>query len=264
MTDQKAILLAPVRVFTAPSCRRIYLRGFVFICASAALGFLAVTAYTAFYFQYIPRLGFTLPIHLQFPDPDIVAPQDSQHGASSNVIKFPYGIAQVPPGVLASKQPYDVRVHVCLPRTPENLQAGNFMLDVELRGHARFPPPPRYTSNSNTETATGPGSERKDAEDAVTAPVLAREARPAILTYVSPMVSRVATAALLPAYMLGFAKETECLSKTVMESVAFAKGWRNVPATVRVEVRGKDRKSGETMRLYGTSVEFVARFEGLR
>ncbi|KAI9663378.1 MAG: hypothetical protein M1831_002662 [Alyxoria varia] len=263
------IFLAPVRIFTAPSYRRIYVRGFIFICASAILGFLAVIAYTAFYFQFIPSLGFTLPIHLQFPDPELLPNplqlQYPQQGASSAVIKYPFGIAQVPSGALTSKQAYDVRVHVCLPRTPENLQAGNFMLDVELRGEARLPPPPlRSVSNSGADKRTGSDGERTSAEDAAMAPVLAREARPAILTYVSPMVSRVATAALLPAYLLGFARETECLSKTIMDSVAFAKGWRNVPSTVRVEVRGRDQKSGEAMRLYGMSVEFAARFEGLR
>jgi len=43
----------------------------------------------------------------------------------------PWGIVYLG-NSLASDQPYDITVHLDLPRSPTNLHAGNFMLDMAL------------------------------------------------------------------------------------------------------------------------------------
>lgn len=45
----------------------------------------------------------------------------------------------------------------------------------------------------------------------------------------------------------------------MMEQVEFAKGWRNLPASLRLEIQSTER-----MQVYSAKVKFLARFTGLR
>ncbi|KAI9704229.1 MAG: hypothetical protein M1836_007090 [Candelina mexicana] len=136
---------------------------------------------------------------------------------------------------LVSFQPYDVSVSVHLPRTPSNVATGNFMLDLSLSS-------PTY-GNALT----------------VSSDVLARSERPAILTYTSPMVDTANRLAQLPWYLLGWRHEAETLEVSMMEGVSFQRGWKNVPGSLRLEIRSEER-----MQFYNAKVKFVARFSGLR
>ena len=138
---------------------------------------------------------------------------------------------------LVSEQAYDIKLNLHLPRTPSNLNAGNFMLDLAL-----LSPPSSTFLTTNTSTD-----------------ILARSQRPAILTYASPIVDTVNKVFQLPWYLLGWRKEAEVLEVSMMEAVEFAKGWRNVPGSLRLEIR-----SQEQMQIYNATVKFVARFSGLR
>ena len=89
--------------------------------------------------------------------------------------------------------------------------------------------------------------------------VLARSRRPAILTYVSPLVDAASTLSGIPFYVLGWKSESEVLTIPVFESVEFPKGWMNVPRFVRVVV-----EADEKMQFYEVGVKIVARFGGLR
>lgn len=89
--------------------------------------------------------------------------------------------------------------------------------------------------------------------------VLAHERRPAILTYYSPVVEYVHKAVELPWYMLHWRREAETLHVPMFEGVEFAKGWRNVPDTARLELQ-----SEEKMQVYSARLVFAARFGGLR
>ena len=89
--------------------------------------------------------------------------------------------------------------------------------------------------------------------------VLARSRRPAILTYVSPLVDVASTLSGIPFYVLGWKSESEVLTIPVFESVEFSKGWMNVPRFVRVVV-----EADEKMQFYEVGVKIVARFGGLR
>ena len=89
--------------------------------------------------------------------------------------------------------------------------------------------------------------------------VLARSRRPAILTYVSPLVDAASILSGIPFYVLGWKSESEVLTIPMFESVEFSKGWMNVPRFVRVVV-----EADEKMQFYEVGVKIVARFGGLR
>ena len=89
--------------------------------------------------------------------------------------------------------------------------------------------------------------------------ILAHSCRPATLTYTSPLLNTVNTIAKAPLLVLGFKKEAEMLDIPMMEGVEFARGWRNVPKSLRLEVQADGK-----MQVYSARVKFVARFSGLR
>jgi seipin len=89
--------------------------------------------------------------------------------------------------------------------------------------------------------------------------VLAQSRRPAILTFSSPMVDTVSRIWRMPLYVFGWKKEAETLNTGMMEGVEFAKGWRNLPGSLRLELQSHER-----MQVYSASVKFVAKFKGLR
>lgn len=136
---------------------------------------------------------------------------------------------------LASSQPYDVSVTLQLPRTPSNLAMGNFMVDLSLLS-------PHSSSGSDTSVSS-----------------LARSRRPAILTYSSPLVDLAHKITSMPLYAVGWKKEEETIRVNMMESVKFARGWRNVPGSLRLEIHNKGH-----IQVYNAVVAFRAKFMGLR
>jgi seipin len=116
-----------------------------------------------------------------------------------------------------------------MPRTPTNVETGNFMLDLALLG----------------------GGSGED--------VILRERRPAILTYYSPMVDYVLKTAAIPWYLLGWKYEAEKLDVRMVDGVQFTKGWKNIPTSVRLEIQ-----SFHTLQIYAAKVLITARLQGLR
>lgn len=189
----------------------------------------SITAYLAFYWTYIPRIGFTRPIHLQF---------DSLESP-------PWGVANLAPE-LVSLQPYDVKIQLRMPRTKTNTQVGNFMLETAL-----FAPGDKGSIVDDTRIPV--------AKNADTAKILASSRRSAILTYYSPVVDLARKATELHWLILGWRLEAETLEIPVFDGVSFAKGWRNIPDTMQIQVQSPAR-----MQVYEATVIFKARFRGLR
>ena len=156
----------------------------------------------------------------------------------------PHGTADLS-NALTSLQPYDISLLLHLPRTPSNLAAGNFMLDVSLLAPLKAP---SSTSSIPATTVTSPNTT-----------ILAHSRRPAILTYVSPLVDIASTLSGIPFYVLGWKRESEVLEISVFEGVEFAKGWRNIPRYVNVAI-----EADEKMQFYEVGVRVLARFGGLR
>lgn len=208
------------------------------------LGF-AISAYTLFYLSYIPRIGFERTIHLQFDN--VYNPTDSRDELARKAHPYPYGSVSLVPDVVGMQR-YDVLVELSMPRTPDNNAAGNFMLDVSM-----YAPEERGSSVLDTvKDGIVPGS-------ADTAMALAKSRRPAILPYRSPIIELAYKVTELHWYLLNWRQEADKLRINIFEGVEFAKGYRNVPATLRLEIQ-----STHQLQIYDAKVEFRARFRGLR
>jgi seipin len=146
----------------------------------------------------------------------------------------PYAYVLLRKGYIVTDQPYDVTVSLYLPRTPINTAAGNFMIDLQLL----------------SPDSAGP-------EDKPL--ILARERRPAILTYYSPGIEYLQKILRLPLYALGWRREAEIIDLVVMEDIEFARGWRNIPINARLEL-----SNARHLQVYDATLSFRARLRGLR
>lgn len=147
---------------------------------------------------------------------------------------------------LTTFQPYDITIFLDLPRTPANIAAGNFMLDLSLVS----PDASASTAKKLTSSAL--------ANDASIL-VIARSRRPAILSYASPMVNTANILSGLLWVLIGWKKESETLKVSMFEGVEFEKGWRNMPQGARVVI-----EADEKMQIYELKIKIIARLEGLR
>ncbi|KAF2418475.1 hypothetical protein EJ08DRAFT_621742 [Tothia fuscella] len=209
----KDAVYKPLSYATSKPAQRAYLSTALFFITSLFLLGIAITAYIFFYFSYIPTRGFSRPVYLQF-----------------NPNQYPYGNVALS-RELVSYQPYDIKAVLKMPRTPSNINAGNFMLSLQLlRPH------------------------QSGGED-----VLVQENRPATLTYRSNVMDHVHKAARLPLFVFGVREEAETLEVKLMERVEFSRGWKNIPATARLELQSEGR-----LHVYEAKIVFSARLKGLR
>ncbi len=157
----------------------------------------------------------------------------------------PYGTASLS-SALAAFQPYDITIYLHLPRTPTNMAAGNFMLDLSLISPE--------TASSTADKPTSSAS-RNDEHGMV----IARSRRPAILAYASPILETANTLSGLLWVLIGWRKEGESLEVKMFEGVEFGKGWKNVPQSARVVI-----EATEKMHFYELRIKFIAKLGGLR
>ncbi|PGH17815.1 hypothetical protein AJ79_00956 [Helicocarpus griseus UAMH5409] len=199
--------------------QRAYINTALFALSSSTFFCISVIAYWIFYYNYVPQIGLERLVHLQFGD------------------GHPYGTATLGAELIPAQQ-YDVSVALYLPRTPSNLAAGNFMLDLSL-----------FSQDTDTNTSPKAGTSTG---------LLARSRRPAILTYASPIVDTAKRVSKMPLYLVGWQKEAERLRVGMMERVEFERK-KNMPKMLRLEIQ-----SEEKMQVYRAVVKFDARFSGLR
>ncbi|KAI9368911.1 putative adipose-regulatory protein-domain-containing protein [Aspergillus egyptiacus] len=211
-------LLERLRPFFSKSAFTAYLGTFLFFMTAIGMIFVSIVAYAIFYYNFIPQVGLERVVHLQFGDGN------------------PWGTAALD-SALISSQAYDVHVVLELPRTPSNLAAGNFMLDLSLLPH------PLKSARTGENTV---------------API-SHSRRSAILTYASPLIDISTKVSFLPLYVLGWRREAEHLVVPMMERVEFASGANNRPQSLRLELH-----SQSDMQVYTAKVTFRASFSGLR
>lgn len=195
---------------------------------------ISTIAYGFFYFKFIPTVGLQREVHLQFGYVHL-------HDNMTPITDFtsdgnPWGTAQFDSEFVAF-QPYDVSVTLEVPRTPSNLDTGNFMLDLTL-----------FSSRPASLVLPGP-----------TNSPISHSRRPAILTYASPMVDIARKATRMPLYVVGWRRESEKLEVPMMEQLEFSKGIQNLPQSLRLEIQSESR-----LQIYTAHVEFRARLTGLR
>jgi seipin len=186
----------------------------------------------------VPQVGFDKVVYLQYGSlvddsalSQLQTQQQEGRGQQPQVLIYqhPYGIAALQ-GDIVSNQAYDVSVHMHLPRSSPNLEAGNFMLNLSL------------TDSAGTT-------------------VLAGSRRPAILTYKSTLTDLMSTALRAPLLSLGWKRESEKLEIGMFEGVSFDRGWNTIPQALRLEVQTLGNR---WLEVYEVSVSFHAKLSGLR
>ncbi|KAH7400707.1 putative adipose-regulatory protein-domain-containing protein [Phaeosphaeria sp. MPI-PUGE-AT-0046c] len=259
-------ILLPFRIATSPLLLRTYLRTILLFLASTVLLAIAIIAYTSFYYSYIPIRGIRAPVYLQFHHGPATHPTvlQSHDVAAKN---WPYGIANIPG--LVSRQKYDVVVEMTVPRSTTNLQAGNWMIGLEMRGPSTVAAGLKGMLGWDEEWDVqdhsqggmpGEATQKMEAGALVDAPtVLARSRRPAILTYRSYVIEHVHRLLRLPLYLVGWHTESEHVEVAMMEGVEFERGVKSVPTSVKVEIRAK-----YPLEVYTVAVRLSAKMEGLR
>lgn len=180
---------------------------------------------------------------------------------------WPYGIANIPG--LVARQKYDVVVELTVPRSATNLNAGNWMVGLEMRGPSTAAGGLKGMLGWDEEWdvqdhsqggVPGETTQKMDADTLANAPtVLARSRRPAILTYRSYVIEHVHRLLRLPLYLIGWHTESEYLEISMMEGVEFERGVKSVPTSVKVEIRAK-----YPLEVYTVAVRLSAKMEGLR
>ena len=235
----KSLALAPIHIATSKTAQRAYLGTFLFVTTTLILVAVSTLAYGIFYYSFVPQIGIEREVHLQFGY--VLVDHRRNYSISRGLTDLrsdgnPHGSAVIGSD-LVPMQAYDVKVKLYLPRTPANIHAGNFMVDLTLDS-----PPSSTLLAGNSSTR-----------------VIAHSRRPTILTYASPFVDTATRIWHMPGYVLGLWREAEALEIRMMDRIEFAKGWKNVPSTLRLELQSR-----EHLQVYSTKVEFVARFSGLR
>ncbi|KAG9228686.1 putative adipose-regulatory protein-domain-containing protein [Amylocarpus encephaloides] len=227
------LVAMPYRVVTSKPAQKTYLNTILLLISSSILFGIAVVAYIIFYYNYVPQIGIEKAVHLQYGD-------------GTN----PYSIIVLSPDIF-SLQPYDITLSLHVPRSPRNLEAGNFMLSLSLLS-------PSYKPSITAGTPAQDGSPTLISAIQPT-DILFSSRRPVLLRYTSRLVSLSERLASLPLYILGLKHESEVLNIPIFELISFQKGRKNVPTFAFLEVQAR-----QDIQVYDVRLQFTARFGGLR
>ncbi|CAJ2505033.1 Uu.00g124270.m01.CDS01 [Anthostomella pinea] len=220
---------APYRVATSPTAKRTYLGTALFLVTSLVLLGVASLAYPVFYYNYVPQKVIELPVHLQYGD-----------GLN------PYGVTSIPSNLML-EQAYDVSVTLTLPRSPPNLERGNFMIAL----FAMRSQPENPALAFHTEPPTNPYAHVTRDN------VVFSARRPVLLHYIDPLVTTASRLLFLGWHVLfPVAERTATLVVPMGELVEFVDV---LPLSLLVDVQ-----AGQDLQVYGTSVTLVARLSGVR
>lgn len=173
---------------------------FMVACATA------VSTYLLIYRAIVPDARHVTPVHFVFDG-----------------MRAPTAEVSVHAPVMVPGQAYALSVTLEMPDSPENLDAGNFMVSVAL------------------ETQNGTA--------------LRTAQRPAILRYRSSLLRQLWTYFYLPFFLLGRSEETQSLRVPLVEA------FDNPPQTPAV--RATLTLSSPQLRVYSSSLHVVAIFRGL-
>ncbi|KAI2469638.1 putative adipose-regulatory protein-domain-containing protein [Annulohypoxylon bovei var. microspora] len=218
------------RAATSPAAKRTYLSAALFFAASLALLCIAALAYPVFYYNYVPKKVISIPVHLQY---------DS--GLN------PYGVISLSSNLML-EQAYDVSVELTVPRSPTNLQRGNFM--VALFAMKSIPDNPAFTFSFSKAIEDLYVHVREDN-------VVFMSRRPTLIPYADPFVSMASRVLFLFYHILYPGQgETTTLRVPMGELVEF----RDVlPLSFLLDVQ-----AGQTLQVYSATVTLVARLTGIR
>ncbi|KAI0477493.1 putative adipose-regulatory protein-domain-containing protein [Xylariaceae sp. FL0804] len=239
---------APYRAATSSTAKRTYLGTFLFVVASLVLLCVAALAYPVFYYNYVPKKVITVPVHLQY-----------------NAGLNPYGVVSLSSSIMRETA-YDVSVELTLPRSPANLERGNFMVALfALRSPPPFPPHQAALAFTPEAAAGAVAAVNPDPYAQVTRDnVVFSARRPVLLPYADPLVAAASRALFLP-WHLAFPARSSAATQTLtvpmgeMTEFATATAKSGPPRSLLLDVQ-----AGQTLQVYASSVTLVARLGGVR
>ncbi|KAI0174991.1 putative adipose-regulatory protein-domain-containing protein [Pestalotiopsis sp. NC0098] len=216
----------PFRIATTPTAQRVYISTFLFAVTSAVLLFLAAAVYPIFYYKYVPKKVVSIPIHLQY-----------------NAGLNPFGVSSLKKDLMLETA-YDVTVTLTLPRSPANVDRGNFMVALFATKASLENPAQSFTIPEDPYKHVSPSN------------VVFSSRRPALMPYTDPLVSLAGRVLFLAWHVVAPASDRVELRIPMGELVQFRE---QLPLSLLLDVQ-----AGQTFQAYATSVELVARLTGIR
>jgi seipin len=159
----------------------------------------------------------------------------------------PYGIASLSSPAVKSAQDYDISVEISMPRSPSNVERGNFMVRLHLLD---------LDVNYGSVDAAQSFAENHHAFEGHT--ILFSSRRPALVPYVDPVVSLASRLLFLPYHVLSSSSQTSSMVVPLAEHVSFPKG-SALPASAYLEI-----EAGQTIQTYEVALILSAQLSGLR
>ncbi|CAM1502048.1 Fc.00g040320.m01.CDS01 [Cosmosporella sp. VM-42] len=218
------------RVATSKPVQRAVVNSVLLVSSAVSLFCLAGIASALFFQNFVPDQVVTIPVHLQY-------------GAGLN----PYGIVPLTTSPMKSQQEYDISMTLSMPRSPPNLERGNFMISLHLldsKADDRLDKSARKYADSHE------GFEGHR--------VLYSSRRPALFPYVDPVVSLASRVLFLFYHMLVPSSSTTTMMIPVAERVWFSK-YATIPNSAYVEI-----EAGQSVQIYHATLSLTAQLRGLR
>lgn len=155
----------------------------------------------------------------------------------------PYGVVSLADTHFAAYQDYDISLTLHLPRSPANLDRGNFMLALHILDDS----PAAAGSPVPSPTHILKGHH-----------ILYTSTRPAIVPYTDPLVSLASRVLFLAYHIFVPTSETVTLTVPLVERLEFRPGSMS-PTWLVVDVQ-----AGQALQVYSATVTITAQLAGLR
>lgn len=144
-------------------------------------------------------------------------------------------------------QDYDVSVTFTMPRSPANLDRGNFMVSLHL-----------LDSRDQTSVATRADEFARSHMGFGVNKVLFSSRRPALVPYVDPVVSLTSRILFMAYHLLSSNSQRHTMTLKLAERVSFDRDSLK-PAAAYIEV-----EAGQDIQIYNAQLTFTAQLRGLR
>ncbi|KAL7799201.1 tubulin-tyrosine ligase [Trichoderma ceciliae] len=218
------------RVVTSKPVQRAVVNIVLLVSGAVTLLCLAAIASVLFFRNFVPDQFVTTPVHLQY-------------GLSTN----PYGLTALAAPMLKSQQDYDISVTLSLPRSPPNVERGNFMVSLYL-----------LDSKNSDELAVSARKFANGHPEFEQSSVLFTSRRPALIPYIDPVLSLSSRILFLFYHLIVPAAQTCVMNIPVAERVIFPTD-SAIPSSAYVEV-----EAGQGIHIYSASLTMTAQLSGLR
>lgn len=160
----------------------------------------------------------------------------------------PYGVVSLAETHFAAYQDYDISLTLHLPRSPANVDRGNFMLALHLLDDA----PAATTSTANDVLLPAPTHILEGHN------ILHTSTRPAIVPYTDPLVSLASRLLFLAYHIFVPASETVTLTVPLADKLEFR------PVGMHPTWLVVDVQAGQALQVYSATVTITAQLSGLR